>query len=205
MSAETNGNARIVVEGVGKWFGALQVFRDINISFGEREIVAALPGGDCPDEAGDGFSALVVWGTGQDGVPVLVPGFEPGLVCVLPGGDELRPGWLCRTHGPIDRLQEAHGDANGATIAAADFRSGLLVRLDLVPVRQSNLEHLAQEVRNLLPEHLLIRGHESRVQILIAETDQRRIDCFHQPARFRLTLKLREYLADRPEQDIAGN
>ena len=47
MSAETNGNARIVVEGAGKWFGALQVFRDINISFGEREIVTVVGPSGC--------------------------------------------------------------------------------------------------------------------------------------------------------------
>ena len=70
---------------------------------------------------------------------------------------------------------------------------------------QSNLEHLAQEVCNVLPEHLLIRGHESRIQILITETAQRRVDRFHQPARLRLTLKLVEFLADGTEQDVSGN
>ncbi len=47
MSAQTNGNARIVVEGVGKRFGALQVFRDIDISFGEREIVTVVGPSGC--------------------------------------------------------------------------------------------------------------------------------------------------------------
>ena len=47
MSAQTNGSARIVVEGAGKWFGPLQVFRDINISFGEREIVTVVGPSGC--------------------------------------------------------------------------------------------------------------------------------------------------------------
>ena len=47
MSAETQGSARIVVEGAGKWFGPLQVFRDINISFGEREIVTVVGPSGC--------------------------------------------------------------------------------------------------------------------------------------------------------------
>ncbi len=36
MNAKSNGDARIVVDGVGKKFGALQVFRDINITFEKK-------------------------------------------------------------------------------------------------------------------------------------------------------------------------
>ena len=42
------GGDRIVVKGLGKKYGALQVFQDIDISFGEREIVTVV--GPIPDD-----------------------------------------------------------------------------------------------------------------------------------------------------------
>lgn len=47
---ETNGHGsepRIVVNGIGKSFGALQVFKDITVSFGEREIVTVVGPSGC--------------------------------------------------------------------------------------------------------------------------------------------------------------
>jgi ABC-type Fe3+/spermidine/putrescine transport system ATPase subunit len=37
--SEANSKHRIEVSGVGKHFGDLEVFKDINLTFGEREIV----------------------------------------------------------------------------------------------------------------------------------------------------------------------
>ena len=42
-----NGNNRIVVNGLGKRFGGLQVFQDINLKFGEREIVTVVGPSGC--------------------------------------------------------------------------------------------------------------------------------------------------------------
>jgi len=42
-----NGTHRIVVKGVGKKFGDLQVFRDINLAIGEREIVTVVGPSGC--------------------------------------------------------------------------------------------------------------------------------------------------------------
>lgn len=41
------GGERIVVNGLGKRFGALQVFQDINLTFGEREIVTVVGPSGC--------------------------------------------------------------------------------------------------------------------------------------------------------------
>ena len=38
----TTGSDRIVVKGLGKKYGSLQVFKGIDISFGEREIVTVV-------------------------------------------------------------------------------------------------------------------------------------------------------------------
>ena len=43
----TNASHRIEVAGVGKRFGDLQVFRDINLSIGEREIVTIVGPSGC--------------------------------------------------------------------------------------------------------------------------------------------------------------
>jgi len=45
--ANGNGAHRIVVRGVGKKFGELQVFRDINLTIGEREIVTVVGPSGC--------------------------------------------------------------------------------------------------------------------------------------------------------------
>jgi len=45
--ANGNGSHRIVARGVGKKFGDLQVFRDINLSIGEREIVTVVGPSGC--------------------------------------------------------------------------------------------------------------------------------------------------------------
>lgn len=49
MSEETNqpSNTRIEITGVGKKFGDLQVFKDINLSFNEREIVTVVGPSGC--------------------------------------------------------------------------------------------------------------------------------------------------------------
>lgn len=46
MTDATSGE-RIVVNGLGKRYGALQVFKDINLSFGEREIVTIVGPSGC--------------------------------------------------------------------------------------------------------------------------------------------------------------
>ena len=47
MSADGNGAARISVSGVGKWFGDLQVFKNINLTVGEREIITVVGPSGC--------------------------------------------------------------------------------------------------------------------------------------------------------------
>ena len=41
------GQARIQITGLGKRYGSLQVFKDINLSFGEREIVTIVGPSGC--------------------------------------------------------------------------------------------------------------------------------------------------------------
>jgi NitT/TauT family transport system ATP-binding protein len=71
------GNARIKVEGVGKRYGALQVFRDIDISFGEREIVTVVgPSGCGKTTLLRCIDGLLPYDEGRiaiDGVPVTAP------------------------------------------------------------------------------------------------------------------------------------
>ena len=45
--AEASQNTRIALKGVGKRFGSLQVFQDINLEFGEREIVTVVGPSGC--------------------------------------------------------------------------------------------------------------------------------------------------------------
>jgi NitT/TauT family transport system ATP-binding protein len=47
MDGINGSGTRIVARGVGKSFGALQVFKDINVSFGEREIVTIVGPSGC--------------------------------------------------------------------------------------------------------------------------------------------------------------
>ncbi len=46
-SALRNGKARIVTSGAGKRFGSLEVFRDINLEVGEREVLAIIGPSGC--------------------------------------------------------------------------------------------------------------------------------------------------------------
>ena len=45
--SEGGADARIVLDGVGKRFGALQVFRDVNLKIGAREIVTVVGPSGC--------------------------------------------------------------------------------------------------------------------------------------------------------------
>ena len=46
-TGEANGKQRIAISGVGKRFGTLEVFRNIDLSFGEREIVTIVGPSGC--------------------------------------------------------------------------------------------------------------------------------------------------------------
>ena len=85
MAAMATGRPRIVASGAGKRFGALEVFRDVNLEVGEREVLAVIGPSGCGKttllRCLDGLIPLDAGEITVEGEPVTGP--RPGVAVVF--------------------------------------------------------------------------------------------------------------------------